>query len=233
MGTPDVLFLKIIILEHFLNDCGSNIRMPPKVFVCLFISLFISLFVSLLVCLFAGRGRGVLAPGWVRWSPSWSSVATGRLTPTWPSAPAGSPWMFTPRDRPSDSSRGRSTRSVCSCANRRASTSQVLLLSTCSSSTCNLIGRSIGCRISCSSRKVLGSSPTTITTVLLIKKINFNVIKVIKRNPGFRSLRICADLQDFCRSLQICADLQDFCRSLQICADSKKNDLIRNTLKTK
>ena len=25
-------------------------------------------------------------------------------------------------------------------------------------------------------------------------------------NPGFRSLRICADLQDFCRSLQICAD---------------------------
>ena len=51
--------------------------------------------------------------------------------------------------------------------------------------------------------------------------------------PGFRSLRICADLQDFCRPLQICADLQDFCRSLQICADSKKNDLIRNTLKTK
>ena len=51
--------------------------------------------------------------------------------------------------------------------------------------------------------------------------------------PRFRSLRICADLQDFCRSLQICADLQDFCRSLQICADSKKNDLIRNTLKTK
>ena len=27
-----------------------------------------------------------------------------------------------------------------------------------------------------------------------------------KRFPGFRSLRICADLQDFCRSLQICAD---------------------------
>ena len=41
--------------------------------------------------------------------------------------------------------------------------------------------------------------------------------------PGFRSLRICADLQDFCRSLQICADLQTFCSSLQICADSKKN----------
>ena len=37
--------------------------------------------------------------------------------------------------------------------------------------------------------------------------------------PGFRSLRICADLQDFCRSLRICADLQNFCRSLQICAD--------------
>ena len=52
-------------------------------------------------------------------------------------------------------------------------------------------------------------------------------------SPDFRSLRICADLQDFCRSLQICADLQDFCRSLQICADSKKNDLIRNTLKPK
>ena len=51
--------------------------------------------------------------------------------------------------------------------------------------------------------------------------------------PGFRSLRICADLQVFSRSLQICADVQDFCRSLQICADSKKNDLIRNTLKTK
>ena len=37
--------------------------------------------------------------------------------------------------------------------------------------------------------------------------------------PGFRSLRICADLQDFCRSLQICAD-------------SKKNDLLRNTIET-
>ena len=50
--------------------------------------------------------------------------------------------------------------------------------------------------------------------------------------PGFRSLRICADLQDFCRSLQICADMQNFCRSLQLCADSKKTDVLRNTIKT-
>ena len=53
--------------------------------------------------------------------------------------------------------------------------------------------------------------------------------------PGFQSLRICKDLQDFCRSLQkfaglqkfyrslqIFADLQNFYRSLQICADWKK-----------
>ena len=37
--------------------------------------------------------------------------------------------------------------------------------------------------------------------------------------PGFRSLRICADLQDFRRSLQICTD-------------SKKNDLLRNAIET-
>ena len=53
-----------------------------------------------------------------------------------------------------------------------------------------------------------------------------------KHHPGFRSLRICADLQDFYRSLRICADLQNFCRSLQICADSKKTDVLRNTIKT-
>ena len=34
------------------------------------------------------------------------------------------------------------------------------------------------------------------------------------------------------QSLRICADLQDFCRSLQICADSKKTDVLRNTIKT-
>ena len=31
--------------------------------------------------------------------------------------------------------------------------------------------------------------------------------------PGFRSLRICADLQDFCRSLQICADWKKNCHT--------------------
>ena len=34
--------------------------------------------------------------------------------------------------------------------------------------------------------------------------------------PGFRSLRICADLQDFCRYVQICSIFADLCRYVQI-----------------
>ena len=51
--------------------------------------------------------------------------------------------------------------------------------------------------------------------------VNFQCYFLPKKKqkfPGFRfrSLRICADLQDFRRSLQICAELQNFSRSLQI-----------------
>ena len=48
------------------------------------------------------------------------------------------------------------------------------------------------------------------------------------RSPGFRYLRICADLQDFCRSLQICADLkknetQNHNKNSQRCQTNNKN----------
>ena len=49
--------------------------------------------------------------------------------------------------------------------------------------------------------------------------------------PKSNGLDIFCDSPGF-QSLQICANLQDFYRSLQICVDLKKNDLFRNTIET-
>ena len=58
--------------------------------------------------------------------------------------------------------------------------------------------------------------------------VHHKATSLFRDNPGFRSLRICADLQDFRRYVQICT----FSRSLQIYADWKKTDILRNTIKT-